>query len=126
MHITQTARTRKNFVSQKSGSVWNRLRSERDEVCSSILHERSDKREPKNGVQELELSDENTRHIDWSHREFLQARLRQLDDAMDRLIAGSYGDCSNCGRWIEDTRLTVDPAAAFCVECQQKKEGRHL
>ena len=54
------------------------------------------------------------------HVELLQARLRKVDDALDRLMSGSYGDCVKCGRWVEDTKLDFDPAIAFCVECWQR------
>ncbi len=59
------------------------------------------------------------------HRELLQVRLRKIDDALDRLMAGSYGNCSKCGRWIEDTKLDFDPAIAFCLECWQRVQTKH-
>ncbi len=53
----------------------------------------------------------------------LQARLRKVDDALDRLMSGSYGNCSKCGRAIDDTRLDIDPALALCLDCWSRERG---
>jgi RNA polymerase-binding transcription factor DksA len=48
-----------------------------------------------------------------------QARghLAELDDALDRLRQGSYGQCERCGRPIAAERLAVRPAARTCITC---------
>ena len=94
------------------GSVWHRLHSEREEVCEALL------KDFRPAVQGLERT-----NVSW-HLDLLQARLRKIDDALDRLMGGSYGDCAKCGRWIEDTKLHFDPAVAFCVECWQRLQRR--
>lgn len=49
--------------------------------------------------------------------EAARAELRQIDDALARLEAGSYGVCVSCGRPIPDGRLDVRPFADRCVAC---------
>jgi len=44
-----------------------------------------------------------------------------VDDALDRLMSGSYGHCSNCGRAIDDTRLDFDPALSLCLDCWSRE-----
>jgi RNA polymerase-binding protein DksA len=44
-------------------------------------------------------------------------RLAELDDALARLDAGSYGRCERCGRPIGDERLAARPAARRCISC---------
>ena len=95
--------------------IWSRLHSEREEICAALLRERGD-------AGDLE---ESSRDIEFKHRESLQARLRQIDDALDRVSSGAYGHCSDCNSDIEKQRLTLDPAAAFCIECQQFSECEH-
>ena len=114
-----------NPLLRNGGSTWNRLHTEREEICSLLLDESRELQGIPSGLKELDPNQESARHVQWAQRELLQARLRQLDDALDRLMAGSYGDCSDCGRWIEDTRLDADPALALCIECQQSREGEH-
>ncbi|MBK5991208.1 TraR/DksA family transcriptional regulator [Streptomyces sp. MBT58] len=48
-----------------------------------------------------------------------QARehLAELDLAVERLEAGSYGRCEECGESIPAARLEVRPAATTCVGC---------
>ena len=89
-----------NSINGSAGIVWNRLHSEREDICEVLLKEPSS--------------------ADLWHRELLQSRLRKIDDALDRLMSGSYGSCCKCGRWIEDTKLDFDPAIAFCLECWQR------
>ncbi len=80
-----------------AGFIWNRLHGEREEICRALLSEQGS------------VADER--------RQWLQARLRRIDDALDRLMSGSYGNCSKCGLAIEATKLEVDPALALCLNC---------
>ena len=44
--------------------------------------------------------------------------LAQVDAALARLDAGTYGRCIRCGRDIPTARLDALPWAAHCIECQ--------
>jgi|HigsolmetaAR205D_1030408.scaffolds.fasta_scaffold00293_4 DnaK suppressor protein len=46
-----------------------------------------------------------------------QEELAQIDAALARLRAGTYGTCEICGGAIEPTRLAVVPYAGTCIEC---------
>ncbi len=46
-----------------------------------------------------------------------RSRLADLDDAIARLQAGTYGICDLCGGAIVGERLAVRPAARTCVAC---------
>jgi hypothetical protein len=92
-------------IGGKGGSVWNRLHGEREDICEALLKRSESSFQP---LQSQQL---------------LQARLRRIDDALDRLMAGSYGICSKCGRAIEDTTLDVDPAWALCLDCWASESG---
>ena len=86
-------------IGGKAGFVWNHLHGEREDVCEALLKDLK----PASQVDQ--------------RRELLQARLRKIDDALDRLMSGSYGICSKCGRSIEDATLDVDAASPLCLEC---------
>ena len=47
----------------------------------------------------------------------LQVMLEDVDAALARIVAGTYGDCVQCGRAIPVERLTLRPFAAGCVSC---------
>jgi len=44
--------------------------------------------------------------------------------ALDRIEAGRYGKCVDCGHDIPDGRLAAQPAACRCVDCQGKYARR--
>ncbi|WP_439573067.1 TraR/DksA family transcriptional regulator [Phreatobacter sp.] len=46
-----------------------------------------------------------------------QVRLQQIGAALDRMAAGDYGFCLDCGEFIGKGRLGVDPAARLCIAC---------
>lgn len=52
----------------------------------------------------------------------LADRARRLQAALDRVRAGEYGRCRECGRVIPGARLRVVPDAETCVPCQAKLE----
>ena len=104
------------------GEVWEWLQAEKEEVRRELLaegplHEEADE------ARESEPSDESTREVEWLHRGQLEARLRDLNCAQDRLIDGGYGCCDGCGNEIESKRLAADPAVSLCFACQAATEG---
>jgi DnaK suppressor protein len=51
--------------------------------------------------------------------------LAQIDEALQRVDAGTYGQCVACGADIPAARLRAAPEAARCIACQDKQEHRH-
>lgn len=109
-------------VDRNGGFVWHRLHSEREDICEALLKECAPGHESPAAEP---MSNEDAMHDASWHLELLQARLHKVDDALDRLMSGSYGNCSKCGRWIEDTKLDFDPAIAFCLDCWQRMRTQH-
>ena len=52
-------------IGGKGGFTWNRLHSEREDICEALL-----------------------KRCEPASKELLQARLRTIDDALDRLMSG--------------------------------------
>ena len=50
--------------------------------------------------------------------------LEQTEHALERLRAGTYGICENCGNPIGKLRLQARPRATLCMSCQ-KKQNRY-
>jgi DnaK suppressor protein len=57
--------------------------------------------------RDLALRDHNAQHLE------------QVQAALARLEAGTFGACERCGRPIAPERLQVLPWAAFCIDCQR-------
>ncbi len=47
-----------------------------------------------------------------------QARVAEIDAALGRMDAGTYGRCEACGKPIPEARLEVVPEATLCVNCK--------
>lgn len=52
----------------------------------------------------------------------LQERMREVERALERLDAGSYGTCDRCGQPIPAERLEIRPFATLCVNCQSQAD----
>ena len=48
--------------------------------------------------------------------------VRALDAALERMDAGGYGVCTDCGADIAVERLRAFPAAVRCIQCQERHE----
>ena len=47
----------------------------------------------------------------------LNASVEQVEHALERLAAGTYGTCESCGAPIPQARLDARPESTTCVEC---------
>ncbi|WP_324783717.1 TraR/DksA family transcriptional regulator [Streptomyces sp. H51] len=74
-------------------------------------------------------ADTGTKNITREHELALAANAREMliqtDRALERLEAGTYGLCENCGNPIGKARMQAFPRATLCVECKQKQERRY-
>src|SRR5215210_6652176 len=46
--------------------------------------------------------------------------LKDVEDALAKLDAGTYGRCESCGGEISEDRLEAMPAARLCIDCASK------
>jgi RNA polymerase-binding protein DksA len=56
---------------------------------------------------------------DLALRERNDLHLAEVDAAIARLDAGTYGTCTSCARPIAPERLEALPWAALCIDCQR-------
>jgi DnaK suppressor protein len=52
--------------------------------------------------------------------------LQKIDLALNRLEAGTYEECANCGNEIPLERLLAKPSVSLCVPCQELKDAGEL
>ena len=48
--------------------------------------------------------------------------LKLIEEAIDRISEGSYGECINCGEEISQKRLDAIPWTPHCIRCQELLE----
>lgn len=75
---------------------------------------------------ESNLADQATdlleREIDWSLEENSEHVLAEIDAALERLDAGTFGVCARCGKPIDAERLEARPWATLCLEDKRREE----
>src|SRR5688500_6307620 len=54
----------------------------------------------------------------------LKAHLDQVERALKRVEAGTYGDCESCGKAIAQGRLDAMPEATLCIDCKAEEEAK--
>ena len=53
----------------------------------------------------------------------VQDHLVEIEAALTRLDAGTYGLCERCGEPISDARLEARPVARTCIRCAAARPG---
>ncbi len=66
------------------------------------------------------------RDLEFALNEHETAELAELELALLRLDAGTYGICIDCAAVIPEPRLKARPEAQRCMSCQEKIELTHL
>jgi DnaK suppressor protein len=65
------------------------------------------------------------RDLEFAINEHETAELAELELALLRLEAGTYGVCIDCQAVIPESRLKARPEAQRCMSCQEKIEHTH-
>jgi DnaK suppressor protein len=65
------------------------------------------------------------RQTEFAINEHETAELGDIEAALERLDAGTYGQCTDCGVIIAPARLNAYPTAKRCIDCQTVAEQRH-
>ena len=98
-----------------------RLESERARILTEIAAAEIEPPEPMTYGSQAAAA---TQVFDQNRARALRERairdLAQVDAALARLDAGTYGLCQACGRPIDPERLEALPWALYDLECQRK------
>ncbi len=64
------------------------------------------------------------REIDYTLEENSEHVLSEIDRALERIEAGTYGICKTCGQPISEDSLEAIPYATQCIDCKRRDERR--
>lgn len=112
------------------GRLKELLLKRRQEICEWLQRFESDWQSL--GERDIELEEEAQKADLTSHYNQLDQRreeeIEEIDLALCRMAAGSYGICENCHKLISLKRLEVLPTTRLCRKCanKYKEEQRKL
>lgn len=105
------------------------LLKEREEIMGDVKQTFESSQEVgQNGIQDIgdEAANIYNKQILLTLNESERMRLKEVDEALDRIENGTYGICEECGEPIGLKRLEVKPVAKYCVPCLTKMEKGKL
>ena len=84
-----------------------------------------------NGDDRFDEIDQAQTDIEQSMRMRLRNRetlfAKKIDEALERISQGCFGQCEDCNEDIELKRLEARPTATLCVSCKEESERQeHL
>lgn len=98
---------------------------------AALLADHLDDGSQRDALGELSSMDEHVadsatetfdREVEFGLQRTLLAELAEVERALERLDAGTYGTCRSCGAAIPDERLEAVPATTLCLAHQGRAE----
>jgi DnaK suppressor protein len=115
------ATNRKKFLSKMREQLVEMKTKLLSEIDSELRAEREANKDE--GMDTYDLaSEERDREINFILSDRERVKIKQIDDALDRLDQGTYGVCESCGLEIAEERLQAMPFTRLCRDCQQEQE----
>ena len=112
---TERYRMLKKMLEDRRLEIHEKLRSLRETLPAEVAEVRD---------TEEQSVDDFIQEVDFALMEMKSETLRKIDEAVQRLEDGSYGQCADCGTDIGEARLKALPFAALCRSCQEQVESR--
>ena len=101
----------------------SRLLGERDQLIHEMDRIRDSLPEEVHPPGEHETAPSEGVEADVSLATSEGARLRDVDAALERIKAGTFGKCATCGREISEARLRAVPSALYCASCERSSSA---
>ncbi len=109
--------------SETGDAIKQRLLAKRDDLVTDLKKNRevSDETVDESAQDMADRATSSyTREFAYSLSEADRKTLVLIDEALERLNAGSFGKCLNCSSPVEEKRLDAVPWARFCLDCQEQ------
>ncbi|MDD5020822.1 MAG: TraR/DksA family transcriptional regulator [Endomicrobiaceae bacterium] len=101
----------KKFLVEKKVSIMNKLNSRKLAETDTEIGDEADT-----------ASQNNEREMQFELDEISSMTIKDIDNALTKLNAGSFGLCECCGCNISIKRLQAMPWGRYCIECQTEAE----
>jgi DnaK suppressor protein len=116
-----TAANRKKFLADLRQHLLDMKTKLLEEMESESKAERESNKDE--GMDTYDLaSEERDREINFILSDRERSKVKNIDDALQRMDEGNYGVCDSCGLEIGEERLQAMPFTRLCRDCQQEQE----
>jgi DnaK suppressor protein len=96
-----------------SGGTWDHFRTRLEDQRADCVRQREQALE--------ECAQSLPDDVALARSASLQRTIEQIDAALARIAAGTYGTCAGCGAAIPEERLELRPFAETCVRCTDSR-----
>lgn len=110
---------------RKLKAIRQRLATEYEDLTKSMKRGRltADEIKVENTEDEGDLAIiSHARELSYNLQEGDFTRLRSIEEGMEALDRGQYGECIRCDDDINERRLEAIPWATMCIRCQEEAE----
>lgn len=116
MRKEKIAKFKKLFESQKKSILFNdRVLRDDFSVCEDDRYDE---------VDQATTDVEQSMRMRLRNRELLY--IKKINEALQRIEEGDFGECEECGEDIEVRRLEARPTATLCVSCKEEQERKEI
>lgn len=67
---------------------------------------------------------ESDRNFELRIRDRERKLINKIKDALERINAGEFGICEECGEEISEARLKARPVTTLCINCKMEEEEK--
>lgn len=67
---------------------------------------------------------ESDRNFELRIRDRERKLINKIKDALERIDAGEFGICEECGEEISEARLKARPVTTLCINCKMEEEEK--
>ncbi len=112
---------RKKFLSQVRANLLQTKTRLLEGMDTELKAERDGNKDE--GLDTYDLaSEERDREINFILSDRERTKIKEIDEAIERLDENTYGICESCGLEITEERLKAMPFTRLCRDCQQDQE----
>ena len=108
-------------MDERLEQVRKMLVEQKQEILQKIRGKRSQL--TKQGGDFIDVATDSLEHeLNYIFEEREREKLQNIDEALERMKEGTYGECEDCGDDIEIERLLALPFTRLCLDCKSKQE----
>jgi len=106
-----------------------KLLKEKQEILKSLSHftveDKDDKdfnsKRPQYGNSDDDFVQETNDHLtNVTMEHILEDKIKEIDQALEKIENNTYGICEKCNKEIEIKKLEINPSTDYCIQCTKE------